>query len=56
MPTIQMDTLNGHISIHGVPLNLTQDEPHSKTGDLGNGGRLLEITTTNGDIGLHDLT
>ncbi len=53
--TICIETVNGHISIHDVPLNLTQDEPHHKEGDLGNGGKTLEISTTNGDIDLHDL-
>ena len=53
--TVDIETLNGHISIHDVPLNLTQDEPHHKIGDLGNGGKMLEVSTTNGDIHLHDL-
>lgn len=53
--TVSIETLNGHISIHHVPLNLTLDEPHHKVGDLGNGGKWLEIVTTNGDIELHDL-
>lgn len=53
--TVHMETLNGHISIHDVTLTLTLDEPHHKEGALGNGGNLLKITTTNGDISLHDL-
>ncbi len=53
--TINIETSNGHISVHDVPLNLTLDEPHHKIGDLGSGGKQLMIHSLNGDIGLHDL-
>ena len=50
-----MATSNGQISIRGLSLNLTISEEDYKLGKLGEGGNLIFIQTSNGDIDLHKL-
>jgi DUF4097 and DUF4098 domain-containing protein YvlB len=52
---ISMETSNGQISIRGLSLNLTISEDKYKLGKLGEGGNLIFIQTTNGDIDIHKL-
>ena len=50
-----MMTSNGKISLNDLSLNLTLSEEKHKIGILGDGGRKLEISTSNGNINLNKL-
>lgn len=53
--TIEMETVNGDISLNDVSLDLTVDEPNRIAGVLNSEGYEIFIETVNGDIGLHAL-
>ncbi len=50
-----MTTSNGKISISGISLNITTSEDEYFIGTLGEGGHLLEIHTSNGNVNLYEL-
>jgi len=52
---LEMTTSNGEISIAGLSLNLTLDEEKHRIGKLGEGGNKISISTSNGNIKIHDL-
>jgi DUF4097 and DUF4098 domain-containing protein YvlB len=54
--TVEVTTVNGWIDISDIALSLTIDESTHKRGDLGSGGDLISMSTTNGAIQLHGLT
>jgi hypothetical protein len=52
---IDMTTSNGRIFINDLTLNLIISEEKHKLGVLGDGGKMLTISTSNGDINLRKL-
>jgi DUF4097 and DUF4098 domain-containing protein YvlB len=52
---IEMTTSNGQISIKDVTLNNQVSEDKHIEGLLGEGGKLLDIQTSNGNINLYKL-
>ena len=52
---IEMTTSNGQISIKDVTLNIQSSEDKHIEGLLGEGGNLLDIQTSNGNINLYKL-
>ena len=52
---IQMSTSNGQITISGLTVNLTTSQDKYKAGTIGNGGDLIDIETSNGNIQLSQL-
>jgi len=53
---IDMTTSNGHISIVGLSLDLTISEEKQKSGKLGDGGNMISIHTSNGNINVYKLS
>jgi DUF4097 and DUF4098 domain-containing protein YvlB len=52
---VEMTTSNGHISIIDLSLDLTISEDKYKVGVLGEGGYILDVHTSNGNINLYKL-
>ncbi len=52
---IDMTTSNGQITISGISLNMTISEEKHKAGELDDGGNILDLHTSNGNINLRKL-
>lgn len=54
--TIDITTVTGEINLNDVPLDLSLKSPTQVKGDIGTGGDVIFISTTNGNIELHNLS
>jgi DUF4097 and DUF4098 domain-containing protein YvlB len=53
--TFDISTVNGGITISGVVVNLSDDAPDYKRGDMGSGGYEIFVDTVNGNVRVHAL-